>query len=63
MSGPIYNAGSYVRNGNWESIDVGKSESTGYSLFATNWFGTYYVKVRPYNNDITNKGSFALLAP
>jgi len=31
----------------------------GYHFYATNWSGTYYVKVRPYGDMSYNKGSFA----
>jgi hypothetical protein len=48
-------------------IDVGKSVSSGINLENyvrfTNWSGTYYVRVRPYNNNDSNKGTFALFAP
>jgi hypothetical protein len=47
-------------------IDVGNgvngSHLQDYIQF-TNWSGTYYVKVRPYNNNNSNKGTFALFAP
>ena len=42
-------------------IDVGGGFA-GYRIYS-NWSGTYYVKVRPYGNLASNKGTFALIAP
>jgi len=63
MSGPIYRGSTFYTNSTWQDIDVGGSASTGYNLYATNWSGTYYVKVRPYGNLNSNKGTFVLFAP
>jgi hypothetical protein len=63
MSGPIYRGSTFYTNSTWQDIDVGGSSSSGYNLYATNWSGTYYVKVRPYNNSSSNKGTFMLFAP
>ncbi|MDR1220584.1 MAG: fibronectin type III domain-containing protein [Treponema sp.] len=58
----------YAANGTpLSGIDVGKSGASGtqfvnYIEF-TNWSGTYYVRVRPFNNSSSNKGTFALFAP
>jgi len=63
ITGPIYYAGSFYTRGNWENIDVGASYASGYSLYADNWGGTYYVRVRPYNDSNSNKGTFVLFVP
>jgi hypothetical protein len=64
VTGAIYsNAFTLVGNGQWYNIDVGKGVVNGYSLYSNNWSGTYYIKVRPLNNNNANKGNFALIAP
>jgi hypothetical protein len=49
--------GSSAGNKALSGIDVGDS----ITIYATNWSGTYYVKVQPYNGSSSNKGTFYLL--
>jgi hypothetical protein len=48
--------GSSTGNKALSDIDVGNNTT----IYATNWSGTYYVKVQPYNGSNSNKGTFAL---
>ena len=60
MQGPIYVGNEFLKNDTWYGIDIGAGATTGTWIYANNWSGTCYVKVRPYNNSNSNKGTFCL---
>jgi hypothetical protein len=52
-----------TNNNNLVTITIdGKMQSNidSSSITASNWFGLYYVRVKPKNNDPANKGTFAI---
>jgi hypothetical protein len=53
---PISVGGNSISN-----YDVGNGTSNW--VYATNWSGTYYVKVKPKNGLSSNKGSYLILCP
>jgi hypothetical protein len=66
----VYNSNEnlvYAANGTpLSGIDVGNGVNGNHLqdyIQFTNWSGKYYVKVRPYGDSNSNKGSFAIFAP
>ena len=48
--------------GNLNNLDIGVYPfESGKYIRLENWNGTYYVKVKPYNGNSSNKGNFALI--
>jgi hypothetical protein len=56
IEAPIIVNGTNIGRQTLSGIDVGDTRR----IYATNWSGTYYVKVRPYGNSSSNKGTFAI---
>jgi hypothetical protein len=62
VSATVYDSSSGASANNYKLTDIDLGTGILYRIYS-NWSGTYYVKVRPYGDNNSNKGTFALFAP